>query len=1330
MRLSLMAFALLFFSTSPLFAQDWSTKGGEARRTEIIRRFKVLLERTPSEGMAFKRLVSYVGKGKKLDKLIKEYEKKIEKNPKKANYRLILGHLLKSRNKFREALEQYKKAVELEPKNALTWLSRGSAYIELRKMELATKDFEKALSLEKNKDKKQEILRKLADTAFAQRDWKRATQYYDKLVALNPRSEYLRLEYAQILIQYKRFDKALDQYKALIKMAGRDAKTKATTMRDMGDLYEKMGDFEKALSIYRKAQRIMKKNHWLYRALEQRIVTVYRRTDKLNELIAIYEKRWRNPNYDQAMLLGDLYDEIGKEDAALKQYQIAIRKNRRQSDPRIKEIRILERRGDDKKVVKAYNNLVRVAPVEASYQFELVKVYFRSGNKKKALALLSKIEKRFRRSTDTYVLLADAYINYDLRKDALRIYKRLMRLEPRNDAFILALGEFYYQSGNTEKAVSIWVKLLKSDLDKGEAYARLGQVLGDHGLVDKGLDYFEKAVEIAPKDQNLRRGLALAYEHARRTDKAIEIWNYLLSNSDKSLIRNEARKRIINLYYKKNTLRTRMREYDLEFAKGDSEAGFFLAAGHMKYSEFSEAEKILKDLEKLGQKKGGEEGLKLEIMALNSLEKLHTRTGSLKKSIAVLERLAEKFPIRKREYYQQIAEHSLKLFEDDKAVHYATLAVKANPDDATAQARLGRIYQKMGNLEGALVQFRLAVDIDPRAFDIQYQLAQILLVQKKYAEAEKLFIFIVKKAPASGVIGRAGEHAIELAELDGRLKEIEGEFFPLVYRTPPKPIYKEMMLDIYEKMVSGIIDLERFGTEEEKSKAKRELVEIGNRSLPVLVDALQTHGGNLRARSLRLITNMRPKGAALSINRLLDDKEDPLRPLAIIAAARIADPRSSAALNRAAQDSQAMIRFLSLWAMGATGGSVAEDGLIALLEKNGKYEEQILASIGLGRISSERSTSALRKYLSGNLGATNDPIFATIWALGRSKDSQSLTQLKRALGSSYLSNIASWSIAEIGGEEALEILLEGYWEGDLETRKSAERGLRKFFSTRQSVDKKARLDEEIQNEIGLFDLRRKWFDTKSITSRYQRDAKRISVNIGTKKFEASLGTIFSVAKGLLQNKDTAQRVIDTFACESGFGFGEIIGCQKSENLGSNVRKLGSLIRKAGSLKNPSTFLLLGELGQDGDFPIIVKGTRSKDLRIRRAAIQALGSFGEKGQSHLLSATRDASPLIRSRAAKSLSRMAKTNPEIDKALISLFDDRYDSVRISAARTLGLLKSTQAVDALIRGLSGASRSLTIAYILALSRIGGPATRSTIARYKAHADLRIRDAANGKI
>ncbi len=246
----------LCFGVSPtpdVQAQDWSVQGGDKRKREIIRRYRALLERSPTEGFAFKKLIQLVGKGKGLDSMIEEYEKKAKAKPKKLAFHLILGHLLKTKARYADAVTAYQAAIDLAPKDARGYLGRGQSLSMLQKGKEAEADFAKALSLERDRAKKQAILRKLADLAFAQRDWDAAQRYYDALIKLDSRNQFLRMEYAQVLIKYKRYDKALEQYKALVKLSGRDIKARATTLRDMADLYEKMGDDEKALATYDKA---------------------------------------------------------------------------------------------------------------------------------------------------------------------------------------------------------------------------------------------------------------------------------------------------------------------------------------------------------------------------------------------------------------------------------------------------------------------------------------------------------------------------------------------------------------------------------------------------------------------------------------------------------------------------------------------------------------------------------------------------------------------------------------------------------------------------------------------------------------------------------------------------------------------------------------------------------------------------------------------------------------------------------------------------------------------------------------------------------------------
>ena len=499
------ALALGSASLSPQDAQaqddDWSVQGGSDRTQEIVRRYKQLLERSPVEGLALRKLIETVGSAKGLDRLIEEYRKKSEEDPDRVAYHLILGHLLKARNDYEGAEAAYSAAIERAPDDATAYIGRGQARMALQRDKESTADFERALELERDRTKKQDILRKLADLAFNQRDWERAQAYYDQLVELDRNNEFLRMEYAQVLLKYKRYDKALEQYEALLRIAGGDTKARATTLRDMGDLFEKMGDDERALATYDKAMSSIREGNWLHREIEARIANLYRRSDRLPEYLAERSKRWRNPSYDQAMILAGIHEELGDEERAFDLYKKASAKNRRSPDPRIKIIQILQRRGDSKGVVQGYKDLIRTSPSNARYRFDLAKLFFRNGDRKQAMRTLDEIARRFRRDEEIMVALADTYMRLDAADEALAVYKKLVRDDPKNDTFLIGLGEYHYQNGEVERAVEIWERLLSSRLSKAEAHAQLGLVFIEHNMVARGIEHYERAVEIAPEER-------------------------------------------------------------------------------------------------------------------------------------------------------------------------------------------------------------------------------------------------------------------------------------------------------------------------------------------------------------------------------------------------------------------------------------------------------------------------------------------------------------------------------------------------------------------------------------------------------------------------------------------------------------------------------------------------------------------------------------------------------------------------------------------------------------------------------------------------------------
>ncbi|MGM0556785.1 MAG: tetratricopeptide repeat protein [Myxococcota bacterium] len=1334
-------------------AQDWSVEGGEDRRREIINRYKRLLEKKPVEGLIFKKLLSYVGGTRGVDRLIADYEKAAEKDPDNEAYQLILGHLYKEQSDYEKALAAYDKAVELAPKDSNAWLSRGSVRMLLQQDKEAKQDFEKALSLEDNRDRKEKILRKLADVAFSQRDWEAAEGYYDRLIELDPRNEYLRMEYAQVLVKYKRFEKALEQYDELIKLAGRDTKARATTMRDKADVLERMGEYDRAIATYRKAMGLMREGHWLHNELRNRVVDVYRKADRLPELIEEYEKKWRSPNYDESMTLAELYDELGREKEALEYFRRAIKLDRNEAEPRLAVIRMLERQGDDQKVVDAYEDLIRIAPRESRYQFELVRIYFRMGEQNKAEKLLERIGRRFRSDPNVYVTLADAYMRYDMREKALDAYKRLVRLDPRNESYIISLGEYYYRSGKLDKAVDTWEKLLDARLSEAEAHALLGETLAEHGMLDKGLRHYEKAVELAPDDTTIRRGLATNYVRARRWEKGIQAWRHIMNNSDEAEARGEARGRIISIYRQQNRLRAKMRDFEEDFSSDppDVEAGFFLAEAHLKLNEFGEAEAVfqkLQSIESIGEKE--------QLEALHALLRIYNQTKDAEKAISVLQQLAELKPQLSREYYHRIAELSLDLYDDDQALRYAMRAVEINPDDATAHARLADVYRQMQKLEQAIKEYRIAIDLDPKAFRHRMELAELLLEQGEYKQADEQYRTVVKKADDETTILKAGRKALELAEANGRLAELETEFAPLSFKAPKKPVYRKILLELYDTMVTPIVNEIRYGVfEDEQAVAERrtQLQNLGQRALPVLTGALQTDDISQKALAIRLAGDLRLEPAALQLARTATEENNSLRTLAMISVARIGAERGAEPLIDALDHTDPDIRDLSTWALGFCGGVDAERALVDVLGGGQSWTQQALAAVSLGRIGSDRGARALNdSYERSQLGKySNSLSVAVIWALGRAGADSSRGKLLQALenGSEEVRFVAAWSLAQVGGDGALKALLDAYWSPERDMREPGARGLVQMAAM-HSVGAEQKADQlrrdDLANDLRFISDRSHKIGTGRLLQSLSEMAQRVDLPESkgfiadhqaefTDALEKTLNTgdedVQSFALRALADSsgEPAFRILEPMDARDRSAVKEMIG-----DVSSEVRALAAA-EKPPRLRAPAV-QLLGIIGSASDQPLVVGALDSTDEMVREAAAVALGHWNANRSivDALMAKLDDDFFAVRVASARSLGALVE--PEADKAaavteaLIAMLDDDFKTVRAASANALAGVASQRALEVIDERIDEMDPAVKIAALRGLAHSESDAAKQILERYLDHRDVRFRRAARGEL
>lgn len=115
---------------------------------------------------------------------------------------------------------------------------------------------------------------------------------------------------------------------------------------------------------------------------------------------------------------------------------------------------------------------------------------------------------------------------------AVRFLEKVAKLEPENTEHLRVIGDIYnYNLGNSEKAIEYYTQYVEHT-PANKLFHIIYNILGHlyenvdkYGTSDIQIEYFEKAVELAPDFQSALRNLAIVYPRVGRDADAIECYH-------------------------------------------------------------------------------------------------------------------------------------------------------------------------------------------------------------------------------------------------------------------------------------------------------------------------------------------------------------------------------------------------------------------------------------------------------------------------------------------------------------------------------------------------------------------------------------------------------------------------------------------------------------------------------------------------------------------------------------------------------------------------------------------------------------------------------------
>lgn len=438
-------------------------------------------------------------------------------------------------------------------------------------------------------------------------------------------------------------------------------------------------------------------------------------------------------------------------------------------------IEALEAKGRHDDAVAQVRSMMDGPGFDPSTAIELASSLAAAGERQLAFALAGDIREHYPRSTKVMTGLLDFYNLNDDAPTALEIAQALVKMSPRKADARVSLGEQLFQMREREGALAQWNMLPKLTRPAHKGWARLAQVLTEHGLHAEAITAIGKAMAADPKAPEYARLRAVLAEEQRLPRPALAHWQRtrdLASAPRHQLLRDEARTRIVELLVRDNVLRTSalpgwVAQAQTQLDKGSPtedalESGRFLAELHTRREHYSSAVSVQQRMLALAPN---------DSARLEELAAAQRRAGQIESAMGTLEELLALDPSRSPDVLAEMSELAFEAGDSDRALKSATTAAEKDRSHVDAIVRLGEMHESKGDMDAAADAYRRALETKPTALRPKLRLAELELTRGNVARSRALLAEVLRASGPPELMEDAGRRALDLAEADGELDQ-------------------------------------------------------------------------------------------------------------------------------------------------------------------------------------------------------------------------------------------------------------------------------------------------------------------------------------------------------------------------------------------------------------------------------------------------------------------------------------------------------------------------------------------------------------------------------
>lgn len=533
-----------------------------------------------------------------------------------------------------------------------------------------------------------------AERSFKAKKYHDALGYYNKVLKADTKNYQALIRKANILLLTENYNDALKT----VKDANRFYKNRSQIYKLFGLIYNKKGDYQKAIKYLRKAEKLSPKDYQLFYQLGYS----YEHLSLIDEAIKAYNKCIRfNRNFSKVYIgLTRIY--IKKKD-----YEKAEKMLTTAEDKGEKNL------GEIIKKLQAYKNIKK-----ADELFD----------KKKYKSALDRYSEaaNILKSAEIYINMANCSVALNKLDDALQFLSKSEQIDPNNYIIYQQRASIYKEKKdniNYKKAVAKLEKLKASNPEIWLSIGYANELNGDFKEAEKS---YRKALKIDKKNKKARLQLAnLLYNIAVKKFNAEKL-DDAISYSKKCL-------KIMPDYSPANEV-----IQSVQRKKNIKKINLFISSAEKNYNQGNYGEAI-----RLFQKVLD---LKPDLKSIKSkLAYTYYIIGRDEDALNLVEKI-EDDPLA--------MELKSKLYLDknkpNKAKDYALLSLKLK-ETASIYNLLGKIYFKLNERDRAIGYFKKAASIKKDDLKSSINLGNLYFSESSFDLAEIQYLKVLKKAPTNPV---------------------------------------------------------------------------------------------------------------------------------------------------------------------------------------------------------------------------------------------------------------------------------------------------------------------------------------------------------------------------------------------------------------------------------------------------------------------------------------------------------------------------------------------------------------------------------------------------